>query len=389
MEGRSKAAIAGRSRRGRIHVVELREGEGGPGTCSGGLTMVRRGFSDDHASVKHREVVYQRWVSAILRETRDHTSLSQVESRAMNDPDVRSDDLLANMIRSYVAERHVELRQRQWQKAMEEAKREGKLEAAQLPVEPPSTSSAGIYSVVRRLGVEFGQRAGDLDEAAAQGVLIRLRDLHGEHPQAFESQPLAEYEAALKRLTERIRRIEDQIEQVAGHAISSAAKGDTDAMATALQRLASVRSAHPRLLSEERLAEIRDAVLNAGEEHEHRLAAKALIERERAVAVELKALSERIHRFHRLANETPHNAQAYRKAEMDYVQAVKDVRTHDTEWLAGFILELADLLEEWGDPPPEAQTQLDRFLHSVRSSLTHLRSEIREIEQEHHPDKPG
>ena len=78
----------------------------------------------------------------------------------------------------------------------------------------------------------------------------------------------------------------------------------------------------------------------------------------------------------------PHDAADYARAKAAYEKAVREVKAHDTEWLAGMILELVDVLAEWDETPIKAQDQADHFIESVRKALTQLRHEMRDISDE-------
>lgn len=135
----------------------------------------------------------------------------------------------------------------------------------------------------------------------------------------------------------------------------------------------------PGLLPDRHLQELRDEITHGGEEHEHRQAARELIARERVVAAEINQLAAAIHRFHEVARQVPHDAEAYRQAEAAYQQAVRETRTHDAEWLADLMLELDSLLAELHDTSGKAEAQVSRFIDSVRTALIRMRHEIREI----------
>ena len=58
------------------------------------------------------------------------------------------------------------------------------------------------------------------------------------------------------------------------------------------------------------------------------------------------------------------------------------MRSHDSEWLAGLILELDTFLDEIHDESGRAETQVDRFLSSVRRAHNGLRREMQHIAAE-------
>jgi hypothetical protein len=46
----------------------------------------------------------------------------------------------------------------------------------------------------------------------------------------------------------------------------------------------------------------------------------------------------------------------------------------------GFVLELADLLAEWTEPPLRAAKRIDHFLESIRLGLKRIHAEMGEID---------
>jgi hypothetical protein len=172
------------------------------------------------------------------------------------------------------------------------------------------------------------------------------------------------------------------IETLARRACEAARRGKGEAAAADLRKLSSIHAARPRLLTEARFAEIREEIAHGGQEHEHREAARRLIERERAVAGEIRKLADVVHRFHLVASRVPPDSATYQQAEFAYREAVKTVRSHDQEWLAELILELDAFLDEMHGE--KAARQVDRFLASVRRAHRQLIDEIREIHRELH-----
>jgi hypothetical protein len=83
-----------------------------------------------------------------------------------------------------------------------------------------------------------------------------------------------------------------------------------------------------------------------------------------------------------VACTVPDTSEEFRKAEATYLRTIQKVRTYDTEWFSGVVLELADLLAEWTVPPLGAEGQIDRFLDSISRGLKRIRAEMREIESE-------
>jgi hypothetical protein len=177
-----------------------------------------------------------------------------------------------------------------------------------------------------------------------------------------------------------------EIETLERDATVEARRGDHDAAAKALQRLASINAAQPNLLSDARLRAIRAAIAESGDQYEHRQAGRLLLERERAVADELKRLSAAVREFHRVTRESRQDDAAFRSAELKYREAVTSLRRHDNEWLAGLMVELDELTERLHDPTGRAGVQVERFVESVKSALSQVAREIRAIAQERAAD---
>ena len=336
-------------------------------------------------NVKQRDAILQAWRARIVRESPHRPALMQVAARAFNDPDVRANSDIASQIESWVAERAAELaaEERSHEAEVDADTRPAPVEAAPTPpAAPVQTSAPQVRLTCQRLADEFRAHVAAFEEAGARDVLARIERLQKDSPEAITAEFTGGLASELRGLSERRRQVEAEIESQANSAAAAAAVGDESGVEQALRRLSSLRTMHPRLLTEARLEDIRLRIEEAGESYEHRQAARRLVARERAMAAEIKKLAETVHRFHRVARTIPHDAEQYRRAEAEYHLAVREVRSHDTEWLAGVILELTDLLAEAEDPTGEASEHLDRFVKSVRTALAQIRTEITQIETE-------
>lgn len=343
----------------------------------------------DHAAdAKRRESIFQRWRGVILRETRDRPSLSRVGNRVFNDPDVRSDSVLAGMLRGFVMEQEAGLTQSERYRQEDEQRQAQPTEAVTpdpAPEEAPPAPDA--QAILDKLEHEFHHRVAHFDEAGARSVVLRIQTLQEEHPDRIGPETADHYAGQLKRFVNRRTAFKKHIVNLRERAVAAARAGDDQVAGRALRRLTTIHTARPPLLSEVDLRQTRRDMANASEENEHRQAGEALLAREREVATEIKHLTSTIHRFHKIARRVPHDSEEYRQAQAQYGRAAAEVRSHDDEWLAGLILELVDLLEEWDEPSPQARRRLDHFLSSVRSALSRLREEIRAIETELHEAK--
>ncbi len=340
------------------------------------------------ADARRREAVYRRWCADILRETRDRPSLTRAEGRALNASDVRVDPELARMIHGFVLEQEAMLTQMERQRSVVEpagarAVRHNLSAAATAPARRAPDPEAVLDDLAHR----FRDHLVHFEEAGAQSVLAKIRTLQQEHPDQVGPEEPQHYAEQLERLANRRRAFTKHIGDLHDRAVAAARTGAEEGATRALRRLSTIHAARPQLLSDDHFRRIREDIIHASEEREHRRAAQQLVARERAVAAEIKKLTDIVHRFHTAARRVPHDTKAYRQAKAEYESALREVRSHDNEWLAGLILELTDLLEEWHDPSAHARHQLDHFLDSVRSELSRLGEEIGTIETELHPPR--
>lgn len=356
------------------------------------------GHDDHKADIKRREAKFERWRDEILRQAIDRTTMARVKSRALGDPEVRRDSTLAKMIQGFLSQREAEMARLKaqakqdralWRRPQPEDQEEERGGSAQADRadHPHDPSTEEAEKILQRLNRQFRDYQSHLYEAEARSVVENIRALLERFPVLGADGKLDHYAASLEDLGRRRRTYQAQIEELGRRAVRAAEHGKHGLTATALRRLSSIHAAHPQLLPDGELSRIRNRITEASEHHEHRMAAKALVRTERAVAEELKHISGIIHHFHKVARRVPHDAEAYHHAQEEYHQAIKEVRSHDKEWLAGVVLELVDLLAEWHEAPHGAEVQVDHFIESVRSSLSHMRGEIREIERETHDGK--
>ncbi len=330
------------------------------------------------AEAKRHDAAFQRWCAEILREVRDRQSLAWVSARALSDPDIRGDAEIESRLRGFIAEREAELRLAETVY--------GSPEAPPLPTftkAPPTPSQAQVRVAFERLRHAFDDDVAHFDEPRAREQLGELDAMQKRYANWLDPAGVERCREALARMVRRRDALRADIDELARRACHAARRGDNEAAASDLRKLSSVHAAQPRLLTDARFAEIREQIARSGAEHEHRLAARRLIERERAVAAEVRRLADVVHRFHLLARREPHDSDAYLRAEREYHAAVATVRSHDKEWLAELILELDAFLDELHDE--KASKQVDRFLASVRLAHRRLIDEIRQIHRELHP----
>lgn len=333
-------------------------------------------------STKHRDAIFQHWRSVITRESRDLASLEQTAGRAFADSDVRADPTLESMIRAEVAERRVEFTK--IEPPPEQVSPPSEPERVQPPdqVDTSMRLARDAQAAFNRLGQDLRASVARGDQAGARACLERMRIIQADSPQTISLGLLEPYERDIAQLAKHFGQMKEQIAALTQQTVATARRGDGYGVVQLLRRLTSLHASYPALLDETQLDQIRHDVIHASEHEAHRMAARKLVERERAVATELHRLAEAVHAFHQAAQAAPHGSRQFLDVEAKYRKAADEVRAHDPNWLAGLVLELADLLAEWGDPQPEAEQQVDRFVDRIRAMLSQIRTELRSIENE-------
>jgi ribosomal protein S20 len=254
-----------------------------------------------------------------------------------------------------------------------------------LPAPPDPTPPAPDPDQVAFSGLvqAFRESLASGNEDAARATWDQMRTLHEKSGGAISASELERYRQRIEKLRARVEEFRSQIDTMAREAVAAARRGDAEAAAKLMHHLSVVHAAHPRLLDEPGLEDVRRDVVNAADERcQHRLTTHKLLKRERAIVAEIKKLADAVRDFHQVACTVPDTSEEFRKAEATYLRAIQEVRTYDTEWFSGVVLELADLLADWTVPPQGAEGQIDRFLDSISAGLDSIRAEMREIESE-------
>jgi hypothetical protein len=220
------------------------------------------------------------------------------------------------------------------------------------------------------------------DEDAARSTLGQMRMLHDKSRGIISTSELERHQQRIEKLRARMEEFRGQIETMARDALAAARRGDAEAAAKLMRRLSAIHVVHPRLLDEPGLERIRQDIVVANEGHEDGLTTRRLIERERAVAAKMKRLAAAVSDFHRIVCTVPETSPEFRRAEEVYLQVLHEVRLHQEDWLAEFVLELADVLAEWSVPPPGAEQQIDRFLEKVRVGIERIHKAMGEIDSD-------
>jgi hypothetical protein len=338
---------------------------------------------------KQRNIVYQHWSEVIQRETRDLAALELIGTRALADRDVRGDPTLESMIRADLQKRRDELEQEMQRERSLAAFAESRSDEPSVPSEPiptaPPKQVREAFDLLAQTLLASLERSDDKETHAA---FAKIRTLQEQNPGVVPPTTVADYERRVGALRAHRQQLKDQIAALAQQAVSASEQGSEENLARSLRRLTAIHAAHPRLLDEAGLNEIRAAALRAAEERrQHQLTIKKLLEHERAITAKIKTLAAAVRDFHQVACSVSNTSEDFHKAEATYLRAIQKVRTYDTEWFSGVVLELADLLAEWAVPPPEAEGQIDGFLDSISAGLECIRAEMRDIESEQDSDE--
>jgi hypothetical protein len=335
---------------------------------------------------RHRDVVFQQLSAEILREVHDQRSLDIVSNRVLSHPEVRRDSQLDSMLRSCIGQAAGELNARLLRQRSEQSEPVMRPIAAASTAASvaPSEASQRDHAIVsfERLRRLYDEKLLNFELDAAGRLLAQIEEFQQLHAGTITRPMIERCRMDMTRVEQRRAEFAVEVEALARSAISSARGGRLDEASRALKRLSSIRAARPRLLSEERLESIRTAIESGGDHFEHREASRELVARERSVAEEIRKLGEIVHEFHRVSHEIPHGDPTYLEAEKRYLDAVREVRHHDQEWLADLMVELDELQAELHDTSGRTEAQVTRFLHSVKVSIAQIVKEIREIRDE-------
>ncbi len=161
---------------------------------------------------------------------------------------MHADALLQNMIRAELERQRAELR-RETQRAQESQKAASPPPKYYGSTAPPAPKHSGSAA----------PRAATTPRAAS------------EYPQAEVSSPPPT--------------------ALVAQAVAAARAGDAAGLADLIRRLNAIHAAHPRLLNDARIAQLRVDVAQANDGREDRVTTRKLMDRERAVAEEMKRLA--------------------------------------------------------------------------------------------------
>ena len=94
----------------------------------------------------------------------------------------------------------------------------------------------------------------------------------------------------------------------------------------------------------------------------------------------MKRLARAVSDFHRAVFSHPESDAEFRRAARMYLHVLREIRLHEKDWLAEFVLELGDVLANWNVPPPGAKHQIDHFLDQVRAALKRIHAQMGQID---------
>lgn len=328
---------------------------------------------------RHREAVYQQLFAEIMREARDQNSLHYVTARALSHPEVLRDPSLDAMIRSCIAQREEELRDRLSRQRVEQITHVQPWHSIRSESSRGTPTGEQILAQFHRIQAEFNEKLTHFDAASGRSHFLRLEALFKRYPDIISRPAIERCRMDLAHVEQRCGKLLGEIQRLGERAVEAAAAGNHELAARSVRRLSAIRAARPALLSDAQFEAIRKRIAESGERFEHREAVQALLRRERAVADEIKRLARGVHEFHEVLRTLPLGDERFAAAEAEYRRTLKDVRSHDNEWLAELMLELEDLLEELHDATGRAGGQVERFVASVRGALLQVRKEILQI----------
>ncbi len=328
---------------------------------------------------KRRQDVYQQLSAQVMSGAVDTASLRAITTRVMNHPDVAADPVLNSMLRSFIVQREAALRahptpaEEQFQKEHASKLTQG----FDVPRASDFPTREELLQSFARLQREFDGFLAQFEETRARRTLDKMRELRQRFPVHVPANELQHCDEQYDRLLKRAGAYRRQISDLAAKGSQVAREGDETTAAWVIRRLQAIHTLLPNLLSEQRLAELRDEISRCGQEHETQEAARELVERQREVGAKIKNLAGVIHRFHELAEKLPPEDNAYRRAELNYRRAVEEIRELDTDWLSSLVIQLETFLDDLEDPTDKMQNQLDQFIARVRTALNRLCLEIR------------
>ena len=330
-----------------------------------------------------RDIVFQRWSGVIMRESRDIAALEAVRARAESDADVRDDPTLQGMIRVKIEERRNRIEQQLRSRAPSQGPSQPRpTNRTEPPIQAPVMTPAMVRQAFDRMANTIFASLERGNDSEVVSFLEKLRALQAEHPGIIPDSTIAECGRRVNELRAHVGRLRERVGALREEAVLAARSGTERDVARAMRRLLAVHAAHPALLTELQLDEIRAGMIRAADERcQHDQTTRRVLERERAIAAEIKALAESVRTLHHATCTLSGSPESVREAEAAYLRTMERVRGYDTEWFLALVLEMADLMAEWTVAPSDAEGQIDRFLEGVRAGVDRIQSEVSQIEE--------
>jgi hypothetical protein len=362
-------------------------------------------------TAKQRDTIFRHWSSQMAQEGRDMAGLERVGARALQDRQVHADAPLQNMIRFELDRLRAELkRETQRQVRVEQQSRTtptpgpryhgspspgdasasltgdfgaavvsfpSPASTAPAPASPvPDPDQAELSLAAERLGTAL--RGGDED--GAREACADIRALHERRGDVVSAGYLEKCEQSVSSLRTQLIEHHRRIAAIAAEAVARAQDGDAASVARLIRRLNAIHAAHPRLLDDAEYEQMRLDVAQASEVREDRATTRNLMDRQRAVAGEMKRLAGAVFEFHAAIFGRPTSRAEFRRVARVYLRVLRQTHLHEKNWLAEFVLELGDVLANWNVPPPGAEQQIDLFLERLRKALQRIHAKMSDIE---------
>ena len=330
---------------------------------------------------KQRDVIFQHWSSLIGRETRDLASLEHIGTRALASHDVRDDSTLQGMIQAELQRYRAELEEKSKEESSIAPPTSKPNWRSELPVPVYTPTPEQNRDCFNQLAQALLTSLECCDEKETLDIFGKMRVLHEKSPGAIPADVIGECKQRVDAFRSRMKKLTDEIAALTQQAVSASREGSEHDLAQLMRRLTVIHAGHPYILDELGLEDVRcDIAEAANDRREHQLTTKKLLERERAISDEIKAIATSVRNFHQAACTAHDTSEAFRNAEAAYLQAIRNVSIYDAEWFSGVVLELAGLLAEWTEPPQGAKSQIDHFLDRISTGLENIRAEMRQIE---------
>ncbi len=295
-------------------------------------------------------------------------------------PDVAADPTLAAMLRSFIAGCETELHVVEAEQG-DLADDESQLRRAFKDDTAGCDKLPDLILALERARLQFEDRADHFDEPGALAAIERIETLCARSGGLLSESTPATCRERMAELRAQCDAFRKQLDELARRAEEAARVGDDATAGWALRRMAAIHALRPALLPDDHYEHIRVRVEESADQIEHRAAARELVRRERAIAADIKTVAQIIRKFREVTRTVAVDDPVYRQAEREFREAAATVLSRDTDWMAGLLLELNELVDEIADQSGKAEHQVNYFMMSVRESLVTLRREIDTIQR--------